>query len=342
MIFITSLLSGCIYNINANRWAFEVTQIDKLHALGLKGKGVTVGIIDTGIDVECEELEGIKIKAWRDLVNNRSTPYDDDGHGTYIAALLFSKEVISIAHPLVSGICPSASAVIVKVSGKGRSCTDEMASRAIRFCMEKGVDIILLSMNPEKANLGEEAEQACKEALKKGIFVVVPAGDDGYMDDGDVDLLSNVDEVISVGSIGKKILISPFSSRGNQAEIIGKRKERIDPNKKPELVAPGEDILSSYLRGAYVKLSSTSVAAAFVAGILALLLQTYPNYQKDIGSIELVKEILALTAAKIGGNELYSGGAFPHNDRYGYGLIKAYDAYLKLGEYWRENNESVQ
>ena len=328
-----SFLSGCIESENANSWAFKLTQIDKLHSLGLNGNGVRIAILDTGVNLECEELKEAKIVAWKDMVENRSKPYDDDGHGTYITALLLSKSSFSIGNPVVKGICPLAEAVIVKIRGRNKECTDGEISQAVRFCIKEEVDIILLS--DPKARTGKLTEEACREAISKGIFVIVPAGDDGCADDGDVNFLPNVSEAISVGSIGKDLLVSSFSSRGNQAEIVGVRGRREDPNKKPELVAPGECMVSIYREGIYVELSSTSEAAAMVAGIVALLLQAYSGYEKSEESIKFLKEVLAKTAKKLGGNELYSGEPFSHNDKYGYGLVQAYDAYVELGKYWR-------
>ena len=111
-----------------------------------------------------------------------------------------------------------------------------------------------------------------------------------------------------------------------------------NPNKKPELVAPGESILSTRINSGYGELSGTSQATAYVTGIIALLLDAYPEYKHDgdknqnATTIQLFKEILAKTAKKIG-NLQGNDDEFSHDDLYGYGLIQAYDIYKELAKY---------
>ncbi|HHH79470.1 MAG TPA: hypothetical protein ENL13_01040, partial [Thermoplasmatales archaeon] len=78
-----------------------------------------------------------------------------------------------------------------------------------------------------------------------------------------------------------------------------------------------------------------SQAAAYVAGVLALLIQAYPQYKHGnndgLNSINKIKEVLAETAYKTGGTDIYNGLILTHNDRYGYGVVQAYKAYVELG-----------
>ena len=336
IIFI-SLMSGCISQSYANSWATEMMQINKLHDLGLYGSGITLGIIDTGVETDHGDFDISTFLSWHDYVNNLSSPYDDEGHGTHIAGILFARGswLGSLSGYNLQGVCPDARGIVVKVTSKTGECRDEDVARAINFCADNGADIILLSLgeSPETLDIGKQSFDACVNAINQGIIIVVPAGDDGLHDDGDVNIFSNVSEVISVGSIRRDRYISAFSSRGNQAWVPGEHEERVDPDKKPELVAPGENIISTYLDGGYIGLSGTSQAAAYVAGTIALLLEAYPELNKSKENICLIKEVLAKTAKKVGGNELYNGEPLSHNDRYGYGLIQAYNAYVELSRY---------
>ena len=330
ILILMFLLSGCISN-ERNRWVFEVTQIDELHDLGFRGRGIRIGLIDTGVDLKSGDFDGKRFVAWKDLVNGRSSFYDDDGHGTFIAGLLFSKGGFLNR---MEGICPECEVVVVKaVSSVGYS-NDSMISDAIDFCMDQDVDIILLSLyrDQDYIEIGQRAMERCREAVGRGIIVVAPAGDDGLDDDGDVFDLAGIEGVISVGSIGKSLTISPFSSRGNQAEVLGKHRERKDPYKKPELVAPGEGVESLLLGGGISEMKGTSVSASIVAGSIALLLEAYPGLRGGEKTIEIIKDALAKTARKVGDPSLYSGEVLKHSDLYGYGLIQVYDAYKELGE----------
>jgi serine protease AprX len=303
-----------------------MTQIDRLHILGLNGGGITIGIIDTGVEIDY--FDRSTLIAWHDCINSIQTPYDEDGHGTHIAGILFAREswLGALSGYNLRGICPNAKAIVVKAISKAGECSDENLARALDFCREHGADIVLISLG-RNLELGRQSYRACVKAIDDGIIVVAPAGDDGRADDGDIDIFSNVSEIISVGSIRRDGYVSTFSSRGNQAWVPGEHDERKDPNKKPEVVAPGEDIISIY-PGGYLSLSGTSQAAAYVAGTIALLLEAYPNLERNKNTTIFIKEILAETAKKVRG--VYKGDRLSHNDRYGYGLVQAYDAYVKL------------
>ena len=325
-----SLLSGCISHVE-NEWALKAMQIDKLRDLGFTGDGIRIGLIDTGVDLNKGNFDKRRFVAWKDLINGKENFYDDNGHGTFIAGLLFSKRSLLGG---MEGICSGCDVIVVKAVSSTGMTNDSLLAEAIDFCIKSKADIILLSLykNQDNIEIGEKSIEECIEAMEKGIFVVAPAGDDGINDDGDVFELSGIDGVISVGSINRNLYISAFSSRGNQAEVLGKHGERVDPNKKPELVAPGEGIRSIF-GGGYVQKSGTSISASLVAGSIALLLEAYPDL-KEMGEdgIALLKYVLAKTAKKIGSEDLYSGEDLKHNDRYGYGLIQVYDAYKLLGE----------
>lgn len=332
VLFTSIVLSGCISE-NPNEWAFKLIQINKMKRLGFNGKGVRIGIVDTGIDLNQGNFDKKKFIAWLDLINGKKDFYDDNGHGTFIAALLFSRGG-TIFGENIEGICPGCEVVVVKALSDIGETNDTIISKAIDFCIQNDVDIILLSLykDPEAIDVGEKTLQKCNEAIEKGIFVVAPAGDDGMRDDGDVFEIASIDGVISVGSINQDLYVSSFSSKGNQAFVAGKHEARKDPDKKPEVVAPGEGIKSIY-KGAIVERSGTSISASLVAGSLTLLLEAYPELSKsNSDTIEMVKEVLAETAKRIGSEDIYWGNGLEHNDRYGYGLIQVYDAYIKLGE----------
>ncbi|MEM0467263.1 MAG: S8 family serine peptidase [Candidatus Thermoplasmatota archaeon] len=326
----------------ANQWAEKAVQIDKLHMLGFDGSGVVIGIIDTGVDTQHQEFDDDSFLSWTDLINQKNRPYDDEDHGTHVTGLLIAKGSYEglISGVNLNGIAPKARILHVKAIPANQYFYDggnsSIIAEGIQFCVDQHVDILVVSMgvSPEKINFAEKNKvlQALDRAIACGIFVIVPAGNDGQNDDGDVCFPATHPHVISVGSIANNYLISPFSSKGHQYPGT------IDPNKKPELVAPGENILSTRIHGSYGELSGTAQAAVYTAGVLALLLNAYPEYkpscQEDINTtaIHVVKQILAQSAKKIGNLE----GAkeiFTHDDWYGYGLIQAYDAYIQLAQY---------
>lgn len=345
-ILVVSLL--LLYNIykseekiEKSEWAYEITQLRKMNAQGFEGNGVVVGIVDTGIDAKHVDLDHIKIIAWKDYINNKEKPYDDDGHGTHVAGII-------CADGKLKGGAKEVSLIVVKAIDRKGKGTDEDVADAIDFCVEKGADIICLSLGGNRwPVVGSRTENACKRAIDKGVFVVAAAGNDGKNDDGDVASPANVEYVIAVGAVDKNKKIAPFSSKGNNTEgiipgyqgkdpILGVKIDPTetwdDPNKKPELVAPGVDICSTWKGNSYAKANGTSQAVPFVCSAIALILDddALPQYRhdgKDGGSKDTIKKFkneFMNTAQKLDNQDR------PHDDHYGYGLIQAYEAYLKL------------
>ncbi len=326
----------------ANNWVYEATQINRLYELGFTGADVTIGIVDTGVDVSHHELDRNSFLAWKDYVGAQADYYDDSSHGTHIAGILVARGSLPgrLTGINLRGIAYAAQLVIVKVvppdQFKYSSVNDSCIAQSIQFCIDQHVDIILLSLgsHPTYHQLNDESMTALaiQQAVDNGMLVVAPAGNDGYSDDGDVAFPGVLDEVISVGSVDQSLIISQFSSQGHQYL------QSSHPHKKPELVAPGENIMSTRRNSRYGELSGTSQAAAVVAGGLALLLEAFPEFKAggvhdtDISTVTLFKEVLMKTASKIGTLEGSEPGV-AHDDHYGYGLIQLYDAYMMLAEY---------
>jgi len=341
-ILLVSLSLLSVFVPRSNVWANNVTQIDKLHNLGFDGSEVTIGIVDTGVDTFHQEFESSSFTAWYDFINQKTKYYDDDDQGTHLAGILVSKGSFQglFSGINIQGIADNVKIVVAKAIPQNQYLygggNDSTISGGIQFCIDNDADIILLSMgmSPDDVNFeyNNETTEVIRQAIALGIFVVAPAGNDRQDDNGDVCFPSILENAISVSSISKSNSISSFSSKGHQYPWS------INPNKKPELVAPGEEILSTRINGAYGRLSGSSQAAAYVAGVIALLLDAYPEYKHD-GSknqnettIQLIKEIFAKTAKKIGSLQ-GDTNEYSHDDSYGYGLIQAFEAYKELAKY---------
>ena len=312
-------------SVERTEWAFEITQIKDMNNQDYFGESVIIGIVDSGIDTSHPDLDHINIHAWADFVDEEPEPYDDNGHGTHIAGIITAKGEIR-------GAAPEVSLVVAKAIDADGSGSDSVVAEGIRFSIDNGADVICLSLGGTARflNLGDDTAAACNQAIDMGIFVVAAAGNDGEDDDGDVASPAVVQGVIAVGAIGENKNIASFSSIGNnEGEVPGYQfwdlTEPEDPNKKPELVAPGVDITSTHLEKGYAKASGTSQATAFVSGALVLLLDANPDYQRegllggDSDVIYQIKNHLMSTALESPGQES------PHDPYYGYGLIQIAD-----------------
>jgi subtilisin family serine protease len=153
------------------------------------------------------------------------------------------------------------------------------------------------------------------EALRTaGIFMSVAAGNTGYYGcDTITDPPAIYADVFTSGSVNKKGNLSDFSSIG---PVIVDGSNR----KKPDLLAPGEDILSAFPGGTYSTASGTSFSAPHVTGVVALMWSANP---KLIGNIDATSEILRKTTQPYKGSAPMCGDA---SNAVGSGILDAYKA----------------
>ncbi len=304
-------------------WMLDMTLVSDLQEDGYNGSGIVVGIVDTGIDDSHPEFADDAILLWKDFVNSRPEPYDDGGHGTAMASII-------VASGSLRGIAQGVRLIIAKaIPGEGGG-NDATVGAAISWCADPngdgdisdGADIISLSLGGgEHPRFGSEAGTAARQAIDRGIIVVASAGNDGELDDGDVESPASEELVIAVGAIDSTGTIASFSSVGdNDGRTPQTWDDRLDPNKKPEVVAPGVGITAAFPDGRYASVSGTSPAAAFVSGTLALILQANPGYMRTGNS----SAVIALKTAMMQTAEPMDSQDTPHDSHYGYGLIQAF------------------
>ena len=141
---------------------------------GIDGNGVIVAVIDTGVDFNHPDLFGFgpdgKVIGGHNFIESNKLPSDTNGHGTQVAGII-------AADGKISGIAPKSKILAYKVSEDGEGVQSELIVRAIKKAIEDGADIINISLGVNKTN--SEIERAVNEALKKDIFVVTAAGNDG-------------------------------------------------------------------------------------------------------------------------------------------------------------------
>ncbi len=296
-------------HVERSEWAFTMTGARQLNSDGLTGSGITVCVVDSGIDILHPDCSHLRLVAWRDLVNLKSDPYDDRGHGTAMAGLI-------AADGSLRGVAPGVDLIVVKsINSVGLGSPQDVAD-GIRFCVDPfgngkgGADIISLSLGSGSANFFDvTVYDAVLWATSRGVFVVVAAGNDGLADDGDVSSAAQAPLAVAVGAVDSRGVRAPFSS-------IGAVLNRTDPNLKPEVVAPGVQLVSTAPGAHYVTVTGTSPATAIVAGVLALILQARPALRPGgLGNVVAVKNALVLGSTKA------SGQLLPHDPWYGYGII---------------------
>ena len=287
---------------------------------GLTGEGVRVCIVDTGIELDHPDLKGFELKGWTDVVQGKTNPYDDNGHGTNMAGIL-------IADGWLDGIAPNVDLYVAKVMQENGSGYEEDVAAGIDWCINMNTNIISLSLGgaPDFLPLfntgGRTIEDAVADATTRGIFVVAAAGNDGgEEDDGDVASPGGERRVICVGGVTKSGDPWAKSSVGNNGgSLFPFQLPRNDPDKKPEVVAPAKEVPVLNNKGTWSSSSGTSAATVFVTGAIALLLEQNPELasngtSSDVSAIDQVKDWLMQTVTP-------QDGQTGHDDKYGYGLI---------------------
>jgi subtilisin family serine protease len=207
------------------------------------GQGVTVAVVDSGIAPH---------SALPNVTDHRnfssdSEPYDTLGHGTHVAG------IIGAVTGAAKGIAPHCKILSLKVLGHSGMWSNYSVAQAVRHAADAKVDIVCMSLGSPSPS--ESVHQAIKYASGKGVIVVCAAGNDG----GAVNFPAAFSEVIAVGAVDRAGNVCEFSSRGKEIEVA----------------APGQDITSTWLGDGYATISGTSMAAPFVAGVLALYISAH-------------------------------------------------------------------
>lgn len=255
---------------------------------GYDGTGVTVAVLDTGVDATHPDLAG-RIK---EAVNFTDTADTDDlvGHGTHVASTVAGRGA------KYQGVAPGASLLIGKVC-PDRNCPDSAILAGMEWAAPRA-QIVSMSLGGEDAPGEDVLEQAVNTlTAQTGALFVLAAGNDGSAD-GSVDSPSTADAALSVGAVDKQDVMAGFSSRG----------PREDGAIKPEITAPGVDIVaaravhagSEYIEvePGYTSLSGTSMATPHVAGAAALLAAQHPAWR----AAELKAALMASATATPGAN----------------------------------------
>ncbi|MBU1124385.1 S8 family serine peptidase [Patescibacteria group bacterium] len=258
----------------------------------LTGKGVTIGIIDTGVDYTHEDLGGCfgpecKVIDGFDFVNGDNDPMDDHGHGTHVAATAAGNGVLK-------GVAPDADVISYKVldqygGGWGYdiiAAIDRSVDPNQDGDLSDHLDIISLSLGGW-GNPDDDMSLAIDNAVELGVIVVIAAGND--YGEGTIGSPGTARKAITVGAVDKELNMADFSSKGPVIweDALGNKVSLI----KPDVVAPGVSICAAQWEDAWgdreclddehTSISGTSMATPHVAGLAALIKQRNPSYNAE-------------------------------------------------------------
>lgn len=292
----------------------------KAWTAGVTGAGVTVAVLDTGVDlVEPDLDEGIV--ACVSTIDGLVVPdcTDSDGHGTHVAGTVASRD------DTFRGVAPGASLAIVRVlhaAGAGTSADiiagmDWVARNKDRVTPPIRVATMSIGFADPECGDGRGPEAEAADALvAKGVSFTIAAGNSGHKT-CTVDGASAAFNVVTVGAVDDRNTPDPLDDTLAEFSSGGPTK---DGRLKPELVAPGVNIRSLFLGPTIAELDGTSMATPHTAGAIALLLQREPNLSPADVKSRLTSGIVVPTGAP----------SLPDND-WGYGVLNVCGALL-LGD----------
>lgn len=299
--------------IRAQQWALDALGTDRAwHTT--KGAGVTVAVLDTGVDGSHPDLAGNVLEG-KDMVGFGARRGDKSWarHGTAMAGIVAGHGHGEGRGDGVVGIAPEARVLPVRViledgdpaRKKARSTRGNALAEGIRWAADHGADVINLSLgdDSESAHPEPAEDAAVQYALRKGAVVVASAGNGGERGDH-ISYPAAYPGVIAATAVDSDGVRAPFSTRRWYATVS----------------APGDDVVIADPNRRYYEGWGTSAAAAFVSGAVALIRAAHPG----LGPAQ-IKRLLQDTA-----RDAPAGG---RDDSRGFGLIDPVAALARAGEF---------
>ena len=240
---------------------------------GFTGAGVTVGVMDSGVDVEHPDLADVVIETR----NFTDAPNDGDtgGHGTHVASIIAGSGAASDGK--YRGVAPDARIISAKVCPSA-FCDDSAMIEAMHWlAVEKQATVVNISIGGSDGPEIDPLEEAVNTLTEQtGTLFVISAGNAGA--DRTIGSPGSADAALTVGAVDRDDSLAYFSSRGPR---VG------DDAVKPDITAPGVDIIAARAKGTtlhipinehYVSAPGTSMSAPHITGAVALLAQQQPGW----------------------------------------------------------------
>jgi subtilisin family serine protease len=242
-------------------------------AAGYTGAGVTVAVIDTGVDQTHPDLAGREIAEQN--FSGAADNVDHFGHGTHVASIVAGTGAKSGGK--YRGVADGASIMDAKVLDDNGSGQDSWIIAGMEWAARQGADIANLSLGaPDTPELDPLEEAVGTLSEQYGTLFVIAAGN-SYRD-RTISSPGSADAALTVGAVDRDDNLADFSSRGPRTG---------DGAIKPDVTAPGVNIVAALhsdgtigdpVEPGYTTLSGTSMATPHVAGAAALLAQQHPDF----------------------------------------------------------------
>lgn len=277
---ILSILAECIvcgrYDTEAEtlskeaEWNIKCLKAENSYTDSKSLPKIRVAVLDSGLDTD-KNIPFAKRKDFLGEEELHSMFQDETGHGTSVAGLICATE----NDERITGIAANAELYVARILDAANEAPVDRVIEALEWAMQEKVHIIHMSFGTKYYS--EELEETIKKAYRQGILIVAAAGNDGNAaeDESTIEYPAAFDEVISVGATDVDNSVMESSSTGDELDVV----------------APGNRILSTGAFGGVVVDDGTSVSAAQVTGIAAVLWGKHPDK-----SNEFIRQLLVGSA----------------------------------------------
>jgi serine protease AprX len=338
--------------------------------LGLKdtwtGQGVTVAVIDSGLEMS-SEFQG-RVKAFYDFTGGKTqatSPFDDYGHGTHVAGTIAGSGALS-SNKSYRGLAPNVQLVVLKVlDSTGAGLTSDVV-RAVDFAVANkskfGIDVINLSLGHPiyEPAATDPLVQAVERASRAGIVVLAAAGNMGVNPNtglpgyAGINSPGNAPSAITVGAVSTSNTVTRKDDRIPDYSSSGPT--WYDALVKPDLLAPGHRIIAVGAKKStiykqypelrapdtdYMRLSGTSMATAVGSGVVALMIEGHRAAHPYTPAMtpNTVKAMMQYSAFAVRNDlgveyDTLREGAGALNGAGSVTLARAVDTTAKRGTYW--------
>jgi type VII secretion-associated serine protease mycosin len=293
-LLLTSAPSASADSVRDRQWAMEAFNSEKTRAQS-QGEGVTVAVIDTGVERTHPDLVG-QVLPGKDFTDDGGGANDDgDGHGTGMASIIAGHGHGANNSEGVMGLAPKAKILPVQYWDEYKFSDERMAS-AIRYAVDEGASVINMSVADADATEESKTAKAVVYAQEHDVVVVAATGNEGLP----LEYPAKLPGVVAVGAVDESLNIWRRSNHGSGVT----------------LTAPGVNIITAAAEvespNGYADSTGTSNATAYVSATAALVRAKYPD----------------LTAGQVI-NRLIKSATFAEHDikkapddEYGYGIIR--------------------
>lgn len=242
-------------SLSATNWAFKrIRGPEALADSSIRGHGVTVCVVDTGVNTNHVQLNGKNIQGVNLSGTDPQNFSDQMGHGTTVASLIAGDDYLGM-----KGVAPAANIYAVKVFNSTGGSDLNKIIQGIRACYGHAQ---VINMSFGGALNSQIFEDVLKEAKQRGLSLIAAAGNSS----ASLNQPASSSSVISVGATDKNNLRVDFSSYGSALDLM----------------APGDLVDAVDENGNITQVSGTSFSAAYVSGVEALRISRSASLLKAI------------------------------------------------------------